>query len=50
MGRICDELQAQYFLAFSSPRLDGRTHAIAVTTRNRDLRVRARSQYVAGTK
>jgi VWFA-related protein len=47
IARMCDELQAQYFLTFASTHSDGKAHAIAVTTRNRDVKVRARSSYVA---
>lgn len=48
-ARIFDELQSQYMLAFEPARADGRYHEITVTTKNRDLRVRARAGYVAHT-
>lgn len=47
VGRIFDELQSQYMLAFEPAHADGRYHEISVTTRNRDLRVRARPGYTA---
>ena len=42
-----DELQSQYMLAFEPAHADGKYHEIQVTTKNRDLRVRARAGYVA---
>ena len=50
VARICDELQSQYVLAFEPAGADGKYHEIAVTHKNRDLRVRARSGYTAGEK
>ena len=50
IARICDELQAQYFLAFESAHVDGRTHAILVSAKNRNFKVRAKSSYVATGK
>ena len=46
-ARIFDELQSQYMLAFEPVHADGKYHEITVTTKNRDLRVRARAGYVA---
>jgi hypothetical protein len=48
VARMFDELQSQYVLAFEPAFADGKPHEIKVTTRNRDLRVRARAGYVAG--
>ena len=48
VARMFDELQSQYMIAFEPVRADGKYHEIAVTTRNRDLRVRARAGYQAG--
>jgi von Willebrand factor type A domain len=45
--RIFDELQTQYMLAFEPAHADGQYHEISVTTKNRDLRVRARAGYAA---
>ena len=50
VARIADDLQAQYFLAFEPTHRDGRVHTISVTTRNKNLKVRARSAYTAATK
>ena len=47
VARICDELQAQYLLAFEPEDADGKYHEISVTAKNRDLRVRARAGYTA---
>ena len=47
VARIFDELQTQYMLAFEPTHADGKYHEISVTTRNRDLRVRARTGYTA---
>ena len=47
VARVFDELQSQYMLAFEPAHADGRSHEILVTTKNRDLRVRARAGYVA---
>ncbi len=43
VARMFDELQSQYTLAFESAHADGKYHEIQVTTKNRDLRVRARA-------
>lgn len=45
--RICDDLQAQYLLAFEPAYADGKYPAISVKTRNNNLRVRARVGYMA---
>jgi len=50
VARMFDELQSQYMLAFEPARADGKYHEITVTTRNRDLRVRARAGYHAATR
>ena len=47
VARIFDELQSQYMLAFEPAHADGKYHEISVTTKNRDLRVRARAGYMA---
>ena len=47
VARIFDELQSQYMLAFEPSHADGKYHDISVTTKNRDLRVRARAGYEA---
>jgi Ca-activated chloride channel family protein len=47
VARIFDELQSQYMLAFEPAHADGKYHDIFVTTKNRDLRVRARAGYTA---
>ena len=47
VGRMFDELQSQYLLAFEPAHADGGYHEIEVTHRNRDLRVRARTGYTA---
>ena len=47
VARIFDELQSQYVLAFEPAHADGKYHEISVTTRNRDLGVRARAGYQA---
>jgi VWFA-related protein len=48
VARIFDELQSQYLLAFEPAHADGKYHDISVTTKNRELRVRARAGYTAG--
>ena len=48
VARIFDELQSQYILAFEPAHADGKCHEISVTTKNGDLRVRARAGYEAG--
>jgi Ca-activated chloride channel homolog len=47
VARMFDELQSQYMLAFEPSHTDGKYHDISVTTKNRDLRVRARAGYEA---
>lgn len=47
VARIFDELQSQYMIAFEPAHADGKYHKLSVTTRNRDLRVRARAGYTA---
>jgi VWFA-related protein len=47
VARVFDELQSQYMLAFEPAHADGKYHEISVTTRDRDLRVRARAGYQA---
>ena len=47
VARVFDELRSQYMLAFEPAHTDGRSHEILVTTKNRDLRVRARAGYMA---
>ena len=47
VARMFDELQSQYMLAFEPAQLDGKYHEIQVTTKNRDLRARARAGYQA---
>lgn len=48
VARVFDELQSQYILAFEPAHADGKSHEISVTTKNGDLRVRARAGYEAG--
>jgi Ca-activated chloride channel family protein len=48
--RIFDELQTQYMLAFEPAHADGKYHEISVTTKNPDLRVRARTGYTAAER
>ena len=50
VARIFDELQSQYMLAFEPAHADGKHHDISVTTKNRDLRVRARAGYTAAER
>jgi hypothetical protein len=50
VARVFDELQSQYTLAFEPAHADGKSHEISVTTRNRDLRVRARARYDAAVR
>ena len=45
--RIIDDLSAQYILGFESAHpQDGQPHALRVTVKDRNLKIRARSQYV----
>ena len=50
VARVFDELQSQYVLGFESAHADGKYHQLEVTTRNRDLQVRARAGYLAGER
>ena len=47
--QIVDELRHQYVLAFAASPAKG-WHALDVKTRDRDLTVRARRGYAAGTR
>jgi len=47
--QIVDELRHQYVLAFTASPASG-WHALDVKVKNRDLTVRARSGYAAGTR
>ena len=47
VSRVFDELQSQYMLAFEPAHADGKSHDIVVTTKNKDLQVRARTGYTA---
>lgn len=47
VARVFDELQSQYMLAFEPVHADGKYHEIQVTTKVRDVRVRARTGYLA---
>jgi Ca-activated chloride channel family protein len=49
VARICDDLRSQYILAFEPAHADGKYHPIRVTTKNTQLKVRARAGYVAAT-
>jgi Ca-activated chloride channel homolog len=49
--RIVDDLSNQYVLAFESAHpQDGKPHALRVTARDRNLKVRARTQYIDTSK
>ena len=48
--RVADELHRQYLLGFVPSALDGRTHEIEVRVNNRDAKVRARRNYLAGKR
>jgi Ca-activated chloride channel homolog len=50
VARICDDLQAQYLLAFEPGLADGQFHRLSVSVKGRGLNVRARSGYVAAQK
>jgi VWFA-related protein len=45
--RVVEELHHQYLLAFTPPKLDGKTHKIEVRLRDRSLTARARASYIA---
>jgi len=47
VARILDDLQSQYLLAIGPGQADGKYHAIQVRTKDRRLRVRARTGYMA---
>ena len=47
VARVADDLRAQYMLSFEPTKLDGKFHGIAVTTRARGHRIRARAGYFA---
>jgi Ca-activated chloride channel homolog len=47
VARLCDDLRAQYVMAFEPANRDGRFHEISVKTRNAALHVRARAGYTA---
>jgi Ca-activated chloride channel homolog len=47
VARICDDLQAQYLLAFEPARADGKFHTIDVRIKGRRLTARTRSGYMA---
>jgi VWFA-related protein len=46
-SRVADELHRQYLLAFAPAARDGRRHLLRVRVRGSDMRVRARTSYVA---
>jgi len=46
-ARVADELHSQYLLGFAPPARDGKAHKIEVKMTPRDLKVRARKNYVA---
>jgi Ca-activated chloride channel family protein len=48
--RVADELHRQYLIGFVPPAADGRLHRIEVKLKPRDLRVRARKNYLAPGK
>lgn len=48
--RVADELHRQYLIGFVPATLDGRTHEIEVKVNNRDAKVRARRNYLAGKR
>ena len=50
VARICDDLQAQYLLAFEPARADGQFHKISVRVKGSRANVRARAGYVANQK
>lgn len=47
LAGVVDELHSQYLLGFEAPVADGKTHDIDVRVSVRDVKVRARSSYVA---
>jgi len=46
-ARVADELHSQYLLGFAPPARDGKRHKIEVKLTTRDLKPRARKNYVA---
>ncbi len=48
-SRIADELHQQYLLAFTASTLDNTLHRLEVRAKDRDLTVRARRSYFAGS-
>lgn len=46
-SRVVEELHRQYALAFTPPKLDGKTHKIEVKLRDRFLTARTRKTYIA---
>lgn len=46
-ARVAEELHSQYLLGFAPPARDGKRHKIEVKVPNRDLKPRARKNYVA---
>lgn len=46
-ARVADELHSQYLLGFSPPARDGKRHKVEVRVARRDLKPRARKNYVA---
>jgi VWFA-related protein len=49
VARICDDLRAQYILAFDSVHADAKYRSIRVRTKDTRLNVRARAGYVASS-
>ena len=50
IARVCDDLQAQYLLAFEPTRADGKFHTITVRIKGRGLTARTRTGYMAPAK
>jgi VWFA-related protein len=48
--RVADELHRQYLIGFVPAALDGRTHEIEVRVNQKDVKVRARRNYLAGKR
>ncbi len=46
-ARVAEELHSQYLMGFAPPTRDGKRHKIEVKTTNKDLKPRARKNYVA---
>ena len=47
VARMCDDLQAQYLVAFEPAHTDGRFHAISIRVKGRRVNVRTRAGYLA---